>query len=311
MSLSENEYKLFNLLNKVLTKGRLLNNGEAIFHDPFSNHYKPKLAINLKTQSWHSWIIPTKRGRNFISLFKQLNVTKHLFDELYRILPNVKSYNNKTPLVEEILQLPQEYKPLYKKQRDIEYKHAINYLKRRNLNEYDIIKYNLGYCVEGKYKNRIIIPSYDINGNLNFFSSRSFFKTTMPYLNCEARKDNIVGFELFINYNLPLILCEGPFDAFAIKRNAIPLFGKTLGDKLFYNIIKHGVEKIFLALDIDAMSSIIDIADKLLGENLEVYYINLSKKDPSETGFVDMQKLINQSILLDSGKVIKMRLCKQ
>ena len=42
-----------------------------------------------------------------------------------------------------------------------------------------LTKYNLGYCEYGNYKNMIIIPSYDENGKLNYFTGRSFEKD--PY----------------------------------------------------------------------------------------------------------------------------------
>ena len=55
-------------------------------------------------------------------------------------------------------------------------KRAFTYLKSRNISKDDIEKYNIGYCDFGKYKNMVIIPSYDKDGILNYFSSRSFDK---------------------------------------------------------------------------------------------------------------------------------------
>ena len=43
----------------------------------------------------------------------------------------------------------------------------------------DILKHNIGYCDEGKYSNRIIIPSYDSDGQLNFFVGRDFYKSKL------------------------------------------------------------------------------------------------------------------------------------
>lgn len=53
----------------------------------------------------------------------------------------------------------------------------------------------------------------------------------MKYKNPPAPKDTVI-FDLYINWNMPVILCEGVFDAIAIKRNAIPLLGKTVQDAL-------------------------------------------------------------------------------
>ena len=77
------------------------------------------------------------------------------------------------------------------------------------------------------YNIRIIIPSYDSDGILNYFIGRHFYGGKFKYRNPSISKD-VVGFELFINWDEPIILCEGVFDAMAFKRNAIPLFGKNV-----------------------------------------------------------------------------------
>ena len=110
----------------------------------------------------------------------------------------------------------------------------------------------------------IIIPSYDANGNLNYFTGRSFEKEPyIKYRNPEASRE-IIPFELFINFDLPLVLCEGPFDAIAIKRNAIPLLGKNIQDSLMKKIVQSTVEKIYIALDTDAMKQAHKICKNIL-----------------------------------------------
>ena len=102
----------------------------------------------------------------------------------------------------------------------------------------------------------VIIPSYDEQGNLNYFTGRSFEKEPyVKYRNPETSRD-IIPFELFINWKLPLVLCEGPFDAIAIKRNAIPLLGNNIQSNLMKKIVTSTVEKIYIALDNDALKKI-------------------------------------------------------
>ncbi len=57
------------------------------------------------------------------------------------------------------VELPSEFKSLIEPNNSIEYKHAISYLKRRNITLDDIMKYNIGYCESGVYSNCIVIPS--------------------------------------------------------------------------------------------------------------------------------------------------------
>ena len=54
--------------------------------------------------------------------------------------------------------------------------------------------------------------------------------------NPDASKD-VIGFDMFVNWDLPIVICEGVFDAMAIRMNAIPLFGKSPQSELQKEII--------------------------------------------------------------------------
>ena len=70
-----------------------------------------------------------------------------------------------------IVKLPEEFKPMWEKSSNPFYP-TLSYLKRRGITHEDILKYNIGYCESGLFSNRVIIPSYDENGQLNFFVGR-------------------------------------------------------------------------------------------------------------------------------------------
>jgi len=62
------------------------------------------------------------------------------------------------------------------------------------------LKYSIGYCESGKYKNRIILPSYNENGELNYFTARDFYDySNKKYLNPTFDKGNNIINEIFIN----------------------------------------------------------------------------------------------------------------
>ena len=178
------------------------------------------------------------------------------------------------------------------------------YLKNRGISKDDILKYNIGYCTSGRYRNMVIIPSYDANGSLNYFTGRSFEKEPYTkYRNPEASR-NIVPFELFINWNIPVILCEGPFDAIAIKRNVIPLLGKNIQSNLMKKIVTSAVEKIYIALDKDAQKQALRFCEQLMNEGKEVYLVDMQDKDPSEMGFENFTKLIQETYPLTLSELI-------
>ena len=134
------------------------------------------------------------------------------------------------------------------------FRQARAYLDQRGITTEDIIKYNIGYCETGKYKNSVIIPSYDSKGRINYFISRSFEKDPARKYNAPScNKNELIGLEYFINWKVPVILCEGIFDAIALKRNAIPLFGKSIPKALMMKLVQSDVKTVYLALDKDAL----------------------------------------------------------
>ena len=287
---------LVNLVNSVLGTGKRTARGNQAYTCPFCNHHKPKLEVNFTENKkgnnpWQCWVCG-KKGKTIGSLFKQLKQPSQMFQKLNKLVKN-SFIDNDTQSSNEILELPKEFKSLLDNQ-DIIARHALAYLKKRNITKQDILKYNIGYCDSGRYMNMVVIPSYNSNGELNYFTARSFEKDPyIKYRNPEASRD-IVPFELFINWNLPITLCEGPFDAMAIKRNVIPLFGKNIQPALMKKIVESKVEKIYIALDDDAIEQAFRFCDTLLNAGKEVYLVELDGKDPSELGFEKFTKLIQK-----------------
>ena len=167
--------KIINLLNRVIgNNGRLLNKAnEYMYWSPFVHHHKPKLQINTKTQKWHCWI-SNQGGHNLFQLFKKLKASREQFDELADIVgkPRQSLSSNRDKVKENIVKLPKEFKPLWNSKDGIIKRHAMNYLKKRGITMGDVIRYNIGYCEDGVYGNRIIIPSYNSDGELNYFVGR-------------------------------------------------------------------------------------------------------------------------------------------
>ena len=303
-----NQNKIVNLLNRVLnsTGRKLKKQNEYMYWSPFVSHHKPKLQINIQTQKWHCWV-SNVGGRTLFQLLKKVGASHQHYDEL-RELVDTKTYvNTRTQETKVSLSLPPEFKPLWNGNDGIVKRHALSYLYKREITDSDILKYNIGYCDEGLYSNRIIIPSYDLNGQLNFFIGRDFYNSKMKYRNCTTTKD-IIGFDLFINWDEPIILCEGVFDAMAFKRNAIPLFGKTVMNKLQKKIIESNVKKIYLALDNDALEDAIKISDNFINNGIDVRMIKFKEKDPSEIGFKDLLYLINRTTKTKFSDLMRLRL---
>jgi len=157
------------------------------------------------------------------------------------------------------------------------------------------------------------VPSYDKNGKLNYYISRSFEKDPGRKYNAPScNKNELIGFEYYINWKVPVILCEGIFDAIALKRNAIPLFGKTIPKSLMMKLVENDVKTVYLALDNDALKEAINYSQQLLNLGKDVYLIELEGKDPSDIGFENITKYLHTAKQLTFSDLLlkKMQLCR-
>jgi DNA primase len=285
------------LLDKAFGEaGTELRNGEVAYHCPFCKHHKKKLQVNLNNHNWKCWICKDTNktvGKTIKTLFKKMKVLHRFADELKKYKINTYDFSGQKEDAEMVL--PDEFESLTKKSWMPEYKHALKYLSNRGIGPLEIIKYNIGFCGSGRYKNRIIIPSYNKDGQLNYFVSRTWIKDhPLKYLNPPTSKE-IIGFEMLVNWNMEITLCEGIFDAMAIKRNAIPLFGKTMNDVIKENIIKFCPSRVNVCLDSDAKESALIICEWLSQFGITCHLILFDEKDPSDMGYLETWKHIRES----------------
>jgi DNA primase len=220
------EDRLIYLLESLLGKSKSARGGdEAVFSCPNCNHHKKKLTLNKLTQKYQCWVCGFK-GARAIQLLKFIKAPYTAFQELKEI---DAQYNFKTTHVEkpkDQLQLPEGFTTLLKG-KGLTRDKAYHYLKSRGITAQDVVKYNIGYIEEGKLANFIIIP-------------------------------------MLCNFNIPIIICEGAFDAIAIKRNAVPLFGKRISKSLYKELVRGRVKQIYLALDQDAINDSLKYAKELM-----------------------------------------------
>lgn len=299
-------------LENLLGKSRKSSKDNYAFKCPFCDHPKKKLEVDLNTtkeghNNFACWVCGTK-GRTIKSLLYQMKVPN---EEAHSILKYVKKGTGYSleNTESKILTLPKEFKALWEvSSESVLGKKVKGYLYKRGLTDYDIFRYNIGYCTSGEYNNRIIIPSYNADNKLNFFVARSYENSFFSYKNPSFSKKDIVFFENQINWDLPVVLVEGVFDAIAVRRNAIPLLGKRVPQTLFDKIVLNRVKEVVIALDQDAKKGAIDTAKKFLDANITTYFLDLPDKDPSSIGFEKINKLISSSQQINEGDIIKLKL---
>jgi hypothetical protein len=299
------------LVNSILGSGKKTAGGNYAYTCPHCNHHKPKLEINFdshknKANPWHCWACDV-RGKSIIPLLRKANAPQDKIEYAKTLV--VDSSYNYVEKTYAALTLPSEFISLSSVDSPtLSMRHAQAYIKNRGVSNHDILQYNIGYCEEGLYKNMIILPTYDAEGSLNYFTARSFEKDPFTkYRNPSVSRD-IIPNEYFINWNIPVILVEGIFDAIAVKRNAIPLLGKSIQSSLMKKLIVSAVDKIYIALDSDALKQALRFCEKLMAEGKEIYLVDLQDKDPAELGFANFTKLIQNTFPLTYSQLLSKKL---
>ena len=299
---------LLNCLESVLGKSKKTASGNYAFHCPICNHHKPKLEIQLQTNTkgenpFHCWVCNTK-GLQLPNLFKKVKTSREKVFELRSILG--VSFKQDLEKTNTNVELPKEFKHLIA-DTSLEARQAKAYLKKRGITDTEIIKYNIGHITSGQYANSVIVPSYDSTYSINYFISRTLNpNASRKYDTPKCNKNEIIGFESLINWDLPIILVEGSFDAIAVRRNAIPLFGKSISQALMLKLVESSVKTIYIALDRDAQKDALNHALTLLNYGKEVYWVDMDDKDPSEMGFETFtEKLHNAQPLTFTDIMIK------
>lgn len=153
---------------------------------------------------------------------------------------------------EQKIELPEDFVSLCNRRLPLASQRPLEYLESRGLTRRDIFRWKAGYSKQGRYGGRIIIPSFNNTGDINYFIARSYVGHNKRYLNPPCGRD-IVFNELFIDWDEPVVLVEGVFDAIVAGDNAIPILGSTLREasKLFQALVRHDTP-VFLGLDPDA-----------------------------------------------------------
>ena len=243
---------------------------------------KKKFSINLETWQCHCWVCDLK-GKTLS------NILKKYFDRDAFIEFNTKfgsfkeNFDNLISTKEEDLavSLPKGFIPLVdlSSSRDPDIKECFRYAKSRGITERDMWRFRIGASKIGKFRRRLIVPSFDVEGNLNYFCSRSVDEDTFQkYLNSKAKKTEIIFNEIDIDWKKELVIVEGPFDLVKAGENATCLLGSTLSDNsyLFKRIVSNKTP-VLLALDADVQKKSYNIARLLTSYCCDVRVLDLGE----------------------------------
>ena len=306
------------ILKDILGYSHREGSEQFLFKCPKCNHHKNKLSVNFKENAFKCWICDYS-GRNILKLIRvygshaQYKDWKKLQNKVDITTFEDKLLPFKNNFVEEKknIYLPKEFISLVNKNLPYSALHARNYLKDRGITKEDIVYWKIGYCTEGEFANRVIIPSFNLEGKCNYFIARAYDNQWRKYLNPKANR-NIIFNHLYLDFKQDIVIVEGAFDAIKAGRNSIPLLGSTLRDDshLFYEIIKNN-STVYLALDPDAKKKTTTLAKKLLKYDIKTYLVDVGPyADVGEMSKDEFEKRKQNAVLVSKDFYLLLELNK-
>lgn len=304
--------KKIEILNQIL--GDYYTSGnEKLFFCPKCKHHKKKLSVNLSKDAFKCWIcdFSGKSVRRLIQRYGNY-VQQKTWNELSGVI-EITEYEKiflAEQIVEEkseLISLPTEFQTLCNRDVGLSSLPARRYLRDRGISKEDILFWKIGYAVSGEYTGRIIIPSFNLDGKVDYFIARTYENDWKRYINPPTPKDIIFN-ELYVDWTSDITIVEGVFDAIKAK-NAIPILGSTLreGSRLFRELIRHD-PAIYIALDPDAEKKADKLINTLLSYDAEVYKIDIpTGKDVGDMSHEEFLERKKAAVRMKEGDYMLLR----
>ncbi len=238
----------------------------------YSKNHKKKLCLRVDNEFYHCWSCGMK-GKGLARFFKSYKPryaanAQELFEKFVK---------EKQEVVEKIT-LPESFTLLSQvtNSSDPDLKACRNYVLSRGLSEKHLWYFRMGAVSAGRFRRRVIVPSFDADGYINYFTARSIDEDTRKYINPKVKRTEIIFNEMNISWDDPLTLVEGPFDLIKSTQNSVCLLGSTLSEShLLFRKIVANCTPVILALDPDAVAKSQKIAKLLSSYDVEVKVADL------------------------------------
>tara|TARA_B100000700_G_scaffold295255_1_gene358007 strand:+ start:281 stop:1213 length:933 start_codon:yes stop_codon:yes gene_type:complete len=264
-------------LNKVFGKGKLQNNGIELMVSCPSCKDSKKLKMNIRLDNglYHCWVCNTK-GRNLGRLIKMKR--PDMVSEWFERFQSSFAYNKHSQLLTEPdpIFIPEDFSLIMESLRDPDAKAIRSYAHSRGISDDLLWRYRMGYSSEFRLRRRLIIPSFDEEGELNYWTGRAIDDTPYRYFNSPGNKKQIIFNEIDLDWSLPIYLVEGPLDMVkCVQLNSTCLLGSSLTEDslLFYKLILFA-DDIVLCMDSDARPKQDKIAELLMSYDKDVYWVD-------------------------------------
>ena len=254
---------------------------------------KKKLYIQLEDGWFHCWVCGLS-GKNLNFLFRKFapsraNACRDLFPDK----------SSKIVVVEdqiEIPDLPDDLILLVEAGKDPDARDVLDYLRSRGLTQGDLYRWRVCVSNEFQFRRKAIFPSFSSDGQFNYYTARHIDETKFKYKNAKIPKRNIVFNEIDIDWNNPIILVEGVFDAVKCPDNTIPSLGSSLPtSSMLYKKLKQNKCTVIVAFDDGAELMSHKVCNRLHLAGCDVYNLSVKGGDLGSRSKQEVRNILSQT----------------
>lgn len=275
-----------NFIERLFGAGKLAHNGRDIaVRCPICaplDRSKKKLAIRVEDDLVHCWVCGF-RARSLVTLIKKYGTQQLMNEYRNRFMP-VDPGSTRCVFIsvdeeaQRAVKLPDDFKLLaLASDVDPDVRAVKRYCSSRGLTRDDLWFFKIGVSNEPRWRRRVIVPSFNASGEINYFVARAVDDSRRPkYDNPDVDRVPIIFNEINVDWSKRVVLCEGAFDSFKCGENAVPMLGSDLNEQsaLFNAIVAHSTP-VVLALDGDMWNTKTPrLASKLMEYDVDVKVVD-------------------------------------
>jgi hypothetical protein len=295
-------------------------NGWMDFECPVCGRFKG--AVNFyqqRVKCWHGCF--HNDVEHFVALME--NVSREEAKALVLAIPGevfveAQTQQRAIPKLgeEKAIPYPDYFEPISKPSPNIGMR-AVHYLVTRGF-DIDYMDYlGVGYCYDGKYKGRIIIPFF-VDGRLRFYQGRSFMSHVEPkYLNPKfeeigVAKEDLVYNERALSLFDEVFITEGALDAICLSEAATSTQGWSVSRWQLMKYMNARATQITIVPDVGYYDKALELAGLLVNRKqvrvLNVDILSSIGKDVNEIGAANIWDLRDSTPILTEGELFNLQI---
>jgi hypothetical protein len=305
-------------LRSALDQRGLEKGDEVVFfcpkHGASAGRKDGQLSVNLLTDTFNCWSCGYKSRNNLTPLLKikgMTSICRKYVEELEELRKaSILNPAIEAPKLYDQPVLPPEFRSLSVPSKSYFFRRALDYLAERGLRTDDVLRWKLGYAETGYLAGRIVIPSFDETGELNFVVGRSFMGDSLRYKPGGKLCKDIIWNDYMVDWTAPLVITEGPFDAFVAEENVTILQGTILPDSLVRKIVLSGVD-VYFAMDADAFKRQLKHIELFLSYGVVCRYVDIRSRGKKDLGAMTKSEFRERKaaakVVHDEFDILRMR----